>query len=682
MVEMSSITSLMECIAKHCIHVTTLSFNSTVGIEDRHGQVLLLELPPFHNNNNNNTHTTTASSTLSSSSSSSSSSSRQKKKWSKNKKKKKKEKRIIGVLGCMAERLKDDMFTKGTVDLIAGPDAYRDLPRLISLLLPPPPPPSPPPPLSSIDKKQQNYGTNNNSHEQHQTNNNDFEEEEGEYTLPKTASNVQLSLDETYAEITPVRHNPNDVSAFVSIMRGCNNMCSYCVVPFTRGRERSREFDSIVHETQHLVEVEHVKEVILLGQNVNSYHDRCQGAILATTASSSSSSSGGGGGVSTTGYYQTSNPGFTNLYKKRGGSGYYFADLVHAISNISPELRVRFTSPHPKDYPPELLHLMAETNNVCNQIHLPAQSGSNTVLERMRRGYTREAYLTLVDDVKRIIGNEDDDDDYVAFSSDFITGFCHETEEEHEDTIKLMQEVKYDQAYMFAYSMREKTNAHRTMVDDVPSDVKQRRLQEVISVFRTNVQERNEMLEVGRLRLVLVEGEARRKKKNDSEVVGRMWSGRTDQNKRVVFPSLLLNDDDDDDDDDFGWCFTEEEVKPLLSYWRTNNYDNAEPSSPSSLAREINHQLRPKTKVKLQPGDYVVVHITEARGHTLRGRALWRSTLSGFTELMMMNGGGMWKGRGRRGGGESTDLMNFGKKEEDLEIVSRLYQQVDLVNTL
>uniref|UniRef100_A0A7S1YSZ5 Radical SAM core domain-containing protein n=1 Tax=Ditylum brightwellii TaxID=49249 RepID=A0A7S1YSZ5_9STRA len=448
----------------------------------------------------------------------------------------------------MAERLKDDMFTKGTVDLIAGPDAYRDLPRLISLLLPPPPPPSPPPPLSSIDKKQQNYGTNNNSHEQHQTNNNDFEEEEGEYTLPKTASNVQLSLDETYAEITPVRHNPNDVSAFVSIMRGCNNMCSYCVVPFTRGRERSREFDSIVHETQHLVEVEHVKEVILLGQNVNSYHDRCQGAILATTASSSSSSSGGGGGVSTTGYYQTSNPGFTNLYKKRGGSGYYFADLVHAISNISPELRVRFTSPHPKDYPPELLHLMAETNNVCNQIHLPAQSGSNTVLERMRRGYTREAYLTLVDDVKRIIGNEDDDDDYVAFSSDFITGFCHETEEEHEDTIKLMQEVKYDQAYMFAYSMREKTNAHRTMVDDVPSDVKQRRLQEVISVFRTNVQERNEMLEVGRLRLVLVEGEARRKKKNDSEVVGRMWSGRTDQNKRVVFPSLLLNDDDDDDD--------------------------------------------------------------------------------------------------------------------------------------
>ena len=260
--------------------------------------------------------------------------------------------RVVGVLGCMAERLKHDLLQDGLADMVVGPDAYRDLPRLIDILL------------------------------------QDDEE---------TAVNVQLSLEETYADVRPVRTNSQDVSAFVSVMRGCNNMCSYCVVPFTRGRERSRPFDSIVSEIKQLVEEGHVKEVVLLGQNVNSYHDRSEAAIQSKPAAD----------------YSTSNDGFSNLYRLRGGGGYYFADLVEAVSSLSPELRVRFTSPHPKDYPPELLQLMAERDNVCSQLHMPAQSGNTAVLERMRRGYSRDAYLRLIEDVRSTIPD-------VAISSDFI----------------------------------------------------------------------------------------------------------------------------------------------------------------------------------------------------------------------------------------------------------------------
>jgi len=364
-------------------------------------------------------------------------------------------------------------------------------------------------------------------------------------------------LEETYADVRPVRSNAGGVSAFSSVMRGCNNMCSYCVVPFTRGRERSRPYDSIVSEIEHLLE-EGVKEIVLLGQNVNSYHDKSEAALLAQPQTA----------------YHTSNGGFSNLYRLRGGSGYYFSDLVEAVSDLDPELRVRFTSPHPKDYPPELLQLMAERPNVCSQLHMPAQSGNTEVLERMRRGYSREAYLQLIDDVRSTIAD-------VAISSDFITGFCGETEEEHADTVSLMETIGFDQAYMFAYSMRGKTHAHRKMEDNVQAEVKQRRLQEIIHVFRTGVQERNAHAEVGRLRLVLLEGESKR-----STPENPAWSGRTDQNKRVIFPNV--------------------------------------PCSNTSAAGG-------GVDVHLQRGDYGVVEITEARGHTLRGRLLWRTTLQDFS---------------------------------------------------
>jgi MiaB/RimO family radical SAM methylthiotransferase len=420
---------------------------------------------------------------------------------------------VVGVLGCMAERLKHTLLQDGLADLVVGPDAYRDLPRLIDILM--------------------------------------QEDEE-------TAVNVQLSLEETYADVRPVRKNSEDISAFISVMRGCNNMCSYCVVPFTRGRERSRPFESIVAEIKHLVEEEQVKEVILLGQNVNSYHDKSDLAVQLKPQAE----------------YRVSNNGFSNLYRLRGGPGFYFVDLVEAVSDLSPELRVRFTSPHPKDYPSDLLQLMAERQNVCSQLHLPAQSGNTAVLDRMRRGYSREAYLQLIEDVRSTIPD-------VAISSDFIVGFCGETEEEHQDTLTLMGIVEYDQAYMFAYSMREKTHAHRTLLDDVPSDVKGRRLQEIIDVFRTKVHQRNERLEVGRFRLVLVEGESKK-----SSLDNVMWSGRTDQNKRVLFPRYP--------------CFS-------------SVYD--------------------PVSVEIQKGDYVVVQITEAKGHTLRGRALCRTNLSEYNTV-------------------------------------------------
>ena len=480
-----------------------------------------------------------------------------------------KKKRIIGVLGCMAERLKEDMFRDGTADLIVGPDAFRDLPRLISTLSPAPLP-SPSSSLSSSALAS------------------------SEETVER-AVNVQLSLDETYADITPVRANPGDVSAFVSVMRGCNNMCSYCVVPFTRGRERSRELDSIVAEARHLYETEAVKECILLGQNVNSYHDRSENAKAARPAPEGLAKEREFG-------YRTSNDGFTNLFKLRGGAGYYFADLVEAVSDISPELRVRFTSPHPKDYPPELLALMTERPNVCNQLHMPAQSGSSAVLERMRRGYTREAYMQLIDDVRSTIPD-------VAISSDFISGFCGETEEEHRDTLSLMEHVAYDQAYMFAYSMRGRTHAHRTMEDDVPEDVKMRRLNEVINVFRTKVQERNDDMEVGRIRLVLVEGESKKSRPGQ-----RAFSGRTDQNKRIVFPIAGV----EDEDGLVGQCWSEEEIAPMLQ--QTKGWSD---------------EISPSIKVPLRPGDYAAVLVTETRGHILKGEALWRSSLQGFNSLSL-----------------------------------------------
>lgn len=401
-------------------------------------------------------------------------------------------------------------------------------------------------------------------------------------------------------------------------------MCSYCVVPFTRGRERSRDLESIVDECRRLYEVDGVKEVVLLGQNVNSYHDRSEAAVLARPApvldSATKEETNRAG-------YETSNDGFTNLYRLRGGAGHYFSDLVESVSSIGPEFRVRFTSPHPKDYPPSLLELMAERPNVCNQLHMPAQSGSSSVLERMRRGYTRDAYLRLIDDVRSAVPD-------VALSSDVIAGFCGETEAEHADTLSLMEQVAYDQAFMFAYSMRGRTHAHRTMDDDVPEDVKQRRLREVIEVFRRRVQERNDEVEVGRVRLVLVEGETRRSRKSGGGDDGvSSWQGRTDQNKRVMFPVRQPSGNSGDMDGFLagGWLPTEEEVTPsLLSSLFLDGGNNAAAPSPLPPA--------PTTRVALRPGDYAAVLVTEARGHTLRGRALWRGTLGGFDAMTTMSG--------------------------------------------
>ncbi|CAH1955501.1 unnamed protein product [Acanthoscelides obtectus] len=286
---------------------------------------------------------------------------------------------FAGLLGCMAERLKTKVLeTSDMVDLVAGPDSYRDLPRLLS--------------LTDTDQR---------------------------------SVNVLLSLDETYADISPVRLNENSISAYVSIMRGCDNMCTYCIVPFTRGRERSRPVSSILREVEQLSE-KGVKEVTLLGQNVNSYR----------------------------------------LKPKKGGLR--FADLLNRVAAVNPEMRIRFTSPHPKDFPDEVVEVIRQHSNVCKNLHMPAQSGNSVVLERMRRGYTREAYLELVRSIRLKLPD-------VALSSDFICGFCGETDEEFEDTLSLMEEVRYNQAYLFAYSMRERTTAHRRFKDDVPPDVKQRR---------------------------------------------------------------------------------------------------------------------------------------------------------------------------------------------------------------
>nr|CAN73510.1 hypothetical protein VITISV_007911 [Vitis vinifera] len=372
----------------------------------------------------------------------------------------------VVVLGCMAERLKDKILDADKmVDVVCGPDAYRDLPRL----------------LEEVD-----YG--------------------------QKGINTLLSLEETYADISPVRISKNSVTAFVSIMRGCNNMCSFCIVPFTRGRERSRPVESIVREVAELWK-EGVKEVMLLGQNVNSYND----------------ASGFDKEVEPGANWKLSE-GFSSKCKVKK-MGLRFSDLLDRLSTEFPEMRFRYTSPHPKDFPDELLYLMRDRYNVCKSIHLPAQTGSSTVLERMRRGYTREAYLDLVQKIRRIVPD-------VGITSDFICGFCGETEEEYADTISLVKAVGYDMAYMFAYSMREKTHAHRNYVDDVPDNIKQRRLAEMIEVFRESTGQCYDS-QIGTVQLVLVEGP--NKRAPDTELIGK-----TDRGHRVSFKNTPVPHWDDD----------------------------------------------------------------------------------------------------------------------------------------
>ncbi|XP_069947784.1 mitochondrial tRNA methylthiotransferase CDK5RAP1 isoform X2 [Cherax quadricarinatus] len=354
----------------------------------------------------------------------------------------------IGVLGCMAERLKKKLVEQErSIDVVAGPDSYRDLPRLLALA------------------------------------------DGGE-----AAVNVLLSLEETYADIVPVSLSTNRMSAFVSIMRGCDNMCTYCIVPFTRGRERSRNIESILEEVHYLSD-QGIKEITLLGQNVNSYRDTSH----VHHAGLSVHDAGDTHLVK----------GFKTIYKQKKG-GLRFAHLLDKVSQVDPEMRIRFTSPHPKDFPDEVLYLVKERENICKHIHLPAQCGSTRILQLMRRGYTREAYCELVTHIRSIIPD-------VSLSSDFICGFCSETEAEFEETLTLMEEVKYNFCYLFPYSIREKTQAHRKLIDDVPHPVKLDRLQRMIKVFRSEATVINKS-QVGQEKLVLVEGTSKR---SSSALVGR-----------------------------------------------------------------------------------------------------------------------------------------------------------------
>jgi tRNA-2-methylthio-N6-dimethylallyladenosine synthase len=366
---------------------------------------------------------------------------------------------LVGVLGCMAERLKAQFLEEEKlVDLVIGPDAYRSLPSLIE------------------------------------------EAETGQ-----KAVNVLLSRDETYADIAPIRLNSNGVNAFVSIMRGCNNMCSFCVVPFTRGRERSRDAESIINECKTLFE-QGYREVTLLGQNVDSYYQ-------APPAPQGGSKQDSANDNSYLNSQSAKNP-------PSGGRGAVtFALLLKQVALISPLLRVRFSTSHPKDITDDVLHTIVKYENICNYIHLPVQSGSTRVLQMMNRTYSREWYIAKVNRIRELIPD-------CGISTDMITGFCTETEEDHQESLSLMEYCKYDLAYMYFYSERPGTLAARRFEDDVPLDVKKRRLQEMVDLYRGHSLLAMQK-EVGKTRKVLIEGPS---KKSENDLYGR-----TDQNKVVVF---------------------------------------------------------------------------------------------------------------------------------------------------
>jgi tRNA-2-methylthio-N6-dimethylallyladenosine synthase len=351
----------------------------------------------------------------------------------------------VGVLGCMAERLKTQFLEEEKiVDMVVGPDAYKDLPNLLK------------------------------------------EVEEG-----RDAINVILSKEETYGDIAPVRLNSNGVNAFVSITRGCDNMCTFCVVPFTRGRERSREPQSILEEIQDLWN-RGFKEVCLLGQNVDSYLWY-------------------GGGLK---------KDFDKATEMQKATATDFAQLLEQCAVAFPKMRFRFSTSNPQDMHEEVLHVIAKYDNVCNYIHLPVQSGSTRILKEMNRQHTREEYMALVDKIKRIIPD-------CSISQDMITGFPTETEEDHQDTLSLMEYVEYDFGYMFAYSERPGTLAARKMTDDVPEEVKKRRLQEVVDLQQILSEKRTRRF-LGQTVEVLIEKES--KKSNQH------WSGRNSENVVAVFP--------------------------------------------------------------------------------------------------------------------------------------------------
>lgn len=351
---------------------------------------------------------------------------------------------LVGMLGCMAERLKAKLLEEEKiVDLVAGPDAYRDLPKLIAQV------------------------------------------DDGE-----KAVNTFLSREETYADINPVRLNSNGVTAFVSIMRGCDNMCTFCVVPFTRGRERSRDPQSIIAEVRELFN-NGFREVTLLGQNVDSYKWSAEENNKA----------------------RLEKTGVTHVVT--------FANLLEMVALVDPALRVRFSTSHPKDITDEVLHTMAKYENICKYIHLPVQSGNSRILEMMNRGYTREWYLQKIARIRAILGDE------CGISSDMITGFCSETESEHQETLTLMDLVQYDFSYMFFYSERPGTLAEKKFADDVSLEVKKRRLNEIIQK-QTELSLKRNRLDLGKIHKVLIEGNSRRSED--------FFQGRNSANKVVVFP--------------------------------------------------------------------------------------------------------------------------------------------------
>ena len=351
----------------------------------------------------------------------------------------------VGVLGCMAERLKDKFLEEEKiVDMVVGPDAYKDIPNLLK------------------------------------------EVEEG-----RDAINVILSKDETYGDIQPVRLSSNGITAFVSITRGCDNMCTFCVVPFTRGRERSRDFNSILEEIQDLWS-RGFKEVTLLGQNVDSYLWY-------------------GGGLK---------KDFVKATEMQKATAVDFAQLLDMCAIQFPKMRFRFSTSNPQDMHVEVIEVMAKHHNICNYIHLPVQSGSTRILKEMNRQHTREEYMTLIDNIKRIIPD-------ISLSQDMITGFPTETEEDHQDTLSLMEYVKYDFGFMFAYSERPGTMAARKMEDDIPDDIKKRRLTEIVDLQQVHALEKTRRF-IGQTVEVLVEKDSKRSSEH--------WSGRNSQNTVVVFP--------------------------------------------------------------------------------------------------------------------------------------------------
>ena len=350
----------------------------------------------------------------------------------------------VGVLGCMAERLKTKLLEEEhLVDLVVGPDAYRDLPNLLK------------------------------------------ETSEG-----RDAINVMLSKEETYADISPVRLSGNGVTAFVTITRGCDNMCTFCIVPFTRGRERSRDPHSIINECKELWDNGY-KEITLLGQNVDSYLWY-------------------GGGAK---------KDFDKASEMQKATALHFAQLLEMVAQAVPEMRIRFATSNPQDMSLDVFRMMAKYDNICKYVHLPVQSGSDNMLKAMNRQHTRQEYLDLIKEAKKIVPD-------IAFSQDIMVGFCGETEQDHQDTLSLMREVEYDYGYMFAYSERPGTPAHKKMKDDVPADVKQRRLSEVIAL-QGELSTMRMKGYVGKTHEVLIEGTS---KKDPNQ-----WRGRNSQNVVVVF---------------------------------------------------------------------------------------------------------------------------------------------------